>query len=112
MNRSWLLLPLLLLPVGCSGAAGDPYAREYTWHATGDNEANLRAMVSDPRDLVEGRGTDTSLGSEAAPPVNRLLTGTRTPLPLLSASGIATSQTPQQTQPTPQNGVGTGVTTQ
>jgi hypothetical protein len=45
------------------------------------NDGNLRAMVVNPHDLVEGRGEPNALGAEAAPPVKRLFTGKRYPLP-------------------------------
>src|ERR1019366_2014676 len=96
--RGFLFLPVLVLLAGC-GAAGDPYAREGTWHATNDNDANLRAMLEDQRDLLEGRGTTRSLGAEAAPPVDRLFSGTRYPLPDLSASGIGTTAPGAGAQP-------------
>lgn len=80
-----VLAPLTL--AGC-GAAGDPYAREGTWHATGVNDANLRVMLVDPGDLAQGRGADNYLAAEAAPPIHRLFTDARYPLPTESASGI------------------------
>lgn len=106
MVRRSLALLLLLAPAAC-GAAGDPYAREATWHALGDNDANLRAMLVDEHDLVQGRGATTSLGAEAGPPVRLLLSGNRAPLPALSASGVAASTAqPAQPQGAPQSGGG------
>jgi hypothetical protein len=70
---SLLLSPFLLAPFLLAGAAAlcgctDPYQREGTWHATGVNEDNLRALVADPADLergVSGRGTDGQLAAAA-----------------------------------------------
>jgi hypothetical protein len=96
MHRfGWLVVALLA--VGCAYDPYDPYLRPGTWNPTGDNNANLRAMVTNPHDLVEGTGQGTSAGAEAAPPVTRLLAGKRYPLPQLNASGInvVTEQPPQ-----------------
>jgi hypothetical protein len=51
-------------------------------------------MVVNPRDLVEGVGASTSAGAEAAPPVTRLLSGRRHPLPDVNASMIGTTAEP------------------
>jgi hypothetical protein len=48
------------------------------------NDANLRAMVANPRDLIAGSGESTSLGAQASPAVSRLFSGKRTPLPALN----------------------------
>lgn len=86
---------LLLLLAGCDGnpLTGDPMRQPGTWAPTADNDANLRVMVADPRDLVAGRGEPTSPGSEAAPPVHLLLSGKRAPLPSTSASAIGDTST-------------------
>lgn len=74
------LLPLLL--AGCAGnpLTGDPMDQPGTWAPSGDNDANLRAMLADPADLLAGVGTPNSLGVEAAPAVGALLSGKRAPL--------------------------------
>ena len=75
----------------------DPYQRPGTYNPTGVNDANLRVMVANPHDLVEGTGTGASTGAEAAPPVARVLAGKRYPLPNLNAAEIDVfSQTPLQ----------------
>ena len=99
MTRLLWLLPLL---AGCAGNpfSGDPMQRPGTWAATGDNDANLHAMIADPHDLQAGAELPAaSLGVEAAPAVGRLLTGRLLPLldeptsPLgASSSGAGASQ--------------------
>ena len=88
----------LVLVSGCSYDPFDPFQRPGTWVPDGANNANLRAMVVNPHDLVEGQGERVSTGAEAAPPVTRLLTGKRYPLPNLNAADIAVVN---QQQPAP-----------
>jgi hypothetical protein len=92
----WLMGAVLLS--GCAYDLTDPYQRPGTYRPTGDNDANLRVMVSNPADLMEGTGSATALGSEAAPPVARLLAGKRYPLPDLNAAtvNVTNEQAPQQ----------------
>ncbi len=95
--------PLLLAVVSSLVLAGcdqmqEPYNRPFTWAPTGVNEANLRSMIDDPRDLSAGKTASGSLSVEAVPPVARLLSGQRAPLSTESASGIGSSTT---TAPTP-----------
>src|SRR3954465_14811766 len=82
----WLVVALLV--AGCAYDPYDPYLRPGTWNPTGVNDANLRAMVANPHDLVEGTGQGASSGAEAAPPVARVLAGKRYPLPKLNAADI------------------------
>lgn len=69
--------------------------RPGTWNVPpgtlGSNDANLRAMIVDPRDLTEGAAADGSEGTEAATPVRKLMTGRRPPLPDLNASTLEQS---------------------
>jgi hypothetical protein len=81
----WLIGALLV--AGCSYLT-DPYQRPGTYNPTGVNDANLRAMVANPHDLVEGEGAGSSIGAVAAPPVARVLAGKRYPLPSLNAASI------------------------
>jgi hypothetical protein len=90
MIRCCCLIALLLVSA-CGYDLGNPIARPGTWKPLGDNTANLRTMVADPHDLVVGRGEDPSLATEAAAPVQRVLTGKRYKLPEESASGISVS---------------------
>jgi hypothetical protein len=98
MHRiGWLMVALFV--VGCAPDASDPYQRPGTWNPTGDNAANLRVMVSNPHDLVEGAGQGASAGAEAAPPVARVLAGKRYPLPGLNAADINIIAPQQQQGP-------------
>ena len=80
----WLAL---LLPAGC--AAEDPLTREGTWQPTGANEANLRAMIADPQDLVTGVADRRADGSVVAAAVARYRAGKLKSLPDASASKIS-----------------------
>ena len=97
MHRSCCLILLLL-----GACATDPMDRPGTWNASQmqANDANLRAMAADPRDLVQGRDAGpTSAAAEAGPPVRRLLSGKRYPLPVLNASPITIAPDSGQSQP-------------
>lgn len=99
-RRYWFVLLLLPLQVSC--AHQDPFQRPYTWNASADdNDANLRAMIVNPADLQQGRGTDTSLAAAAAAPVKRLLSGHRYPLP---QSDVLDVQLTGQSSPQGQGG--------
>lgn len=60
-----------LVLTGCT-AMNDPWDREGAWRPTRANDANLRAMVADPADLIAGRGTDRRVGPGPADAVDRL----------------------------------------
>jgi hypothetical protein len=96
-HSGWLIITMLV--TGCSPGTFDPSQRAGTWMPAGDNDVNLRAMVANPHDLVEGAGQSTSAGASAAPPVARLLAGKRYPLPSLNASTIGGSSEPPQQGP-------------
>jgi hypothetical protein len=92
---NWLMVAVLA--TGCSSYdLTDPYKRPGTYNPTGVNDANLRTMVANPHDLVEGTGQGTSSGAEAAPPVARLLAGKRYPLPDLNAASVNVVSEPTQ----------------
>ena len=99
----WLVSAVLLS--GCAYDLTDPYQRPGTYRPLGDNDANLRVMVANPADLVEGTGSPSALGSEAGPPVARLLAGKRYPLPDLNAATVSVSN-----EPTPQGAANPGTT--
>ena len=80
----WLAL---LLPAGC--AAEDPLTREGLWQPTGANEANLRAMIADPGDLVTGAADQRADGSIVAAAVARYRAGKLKDLPDASASRVS-----------------------
>ncbi|MGA9014315.1 MAG: hypothetical protein WB509_17625 [Acetobacteraceae bacterium] len=96
MHRiAWLIGALIVS--GCTTSdLTDPYARPGTYNPTGVNDANLRTMVVNPHDLVEGTGQNTSTGAVAAPPVARLLAGKRYPLPDLNAASVNIVSEPAQ----------------
>jgi len=83
----WLVTALLL--AGCTYDLSDPYQRPGTYRPSNANDANLRVMVTNPADLVEGTGPGPAIGAEAAPPVARLLAGKRYPLPDLNAASVS-----------------------
>jgi hypothetical protein len=95
MPRVGCMVILILL-----AACTDPMDRPGTWKpSTKSNDANLRVMVADPHDLVEGKGHEGSSGAEAAPAVARLLTGRRYPLPSENTSDVQSA--PQSAPPPP-----------
>lgn len=81
------VLVLAALVGGC-GAAFDPYQAEGRWRPTGANEANLRMMLVEPRDVVAGRGTTTADGHLAAAAVERLREDRVRELPAQRGTGL------------------------
>ena len=98
--RRWFCLLLLLATAGCT--PDYPMDKPGTWRLgeVSANDANLRVMIVNPHDLQAGAGESTTLGSEAAPPIRRLLTGKRYPLPASNVLQINASGAPPQ-QPAP-----------
>jgi type IV pilus biogenesis protein CpaD/CtpE len=84
MLRQQLLCTLVLVLAGCD--ATDPYLRQGTWRPNDANEANLRAMVVSPSDLVRGVSSSEGNGRQAAAALDRLRNDKPRPLP---DSGIA-----------------------
>jgi hypothetical protein len=88
--RTRLIAGLLLsasVLAGCTSPPwSDPFERPGTWHPSGVNEANLRAMVQNPADLERGQAARADLGAEAVPPIDRLMRGQRRPLPQVDSS--------------------------
>jgi type IV pilus biogenesis protein CpaD/CtpE len=93
--RSAVLLALLAL----SACTQDPFDKPGTWSLPpntasgmgGANDANLRAMIIDPRDLTAGTGEQNSAGTAASIPVQRLIAGRRAPLPQSGISDVRIS---------------------
>jgi hypothetical protein len=83
---------LALCVASCT--ATDPLNRIGLWRPNGSNEQNLRVMVVDQRDLLQGRGETGSDGADASAAIQRLRTGK---LRDISAQGTQTglSGTPQ-----------------
>jgi hypothetical protein len=99
--RSAYLLAVLGLLAACT--PDHPFDKPGTWSLgthSSVNDTNLRSMVADPQDLTWGAGARGSLGAEAGPPVGRLLSGHRFPLPqsdLTQLQGVGVEQ-PQMPQ--------------
>ncbi len=87
-----LCVCLLAGAVALAGCT-DPYARPGTWHAGAVNDANLRAMVADPADLLWGASQPGTDGRLAAAAVERLRSGQVIPMPDESLTRIGTSDT-------------------
>lgn len=74
---------------GCAAGEEDPFKRANTWAPTGVNEANLRAHIVNPNDLVVGqsaRGGHAILANAAA---TRLLSDRVKQLAKVTTSGLA-----------------------
>lgn len=68
--RATALLLLLISLAGCKQT--DPYMREGVWRPNGANDANLRAMVAVPSDLVVAAPANPADGGMAAAALDRL----------------------------------------
>jgi type IV pilus biogenesis protein CpaD/CtpE len=89
------VLALGCLLAGC--AELDPYQRPGVWRPLGANAANLRAMVSDPRDLEYGRASGPSPGDIGAAAVARLRADAVRRLPASATAQMkATDTSPAQ----------------
>jgi hypothetical protein len=84
MTRSTALLLLLVGLAACNQI--DPYTRPGNWRPNGANDANLRAMVAVPADLVVATPASPADGQQAAAAVDRLRHDTVRALP---DSGLA-----------------------
>ena len=84
MLRRQLLCIVVLSLTGCD--ATDPYLKQGTWRPNGANDANLRAMVVSPSDLVRGVDSSQGDGRQAAAALDRLRNDKPRSLP---DSGIA-----------------------
>jgi type IV pilus biogenesis protein CpaD/CtpE len=76
--RQLLCVIVLLFLVGCDAA--DPYLRDGVWRPNGANEADLRAMVASPSDLVRGVASHGD-GQQAAAALDRYRNDKVRPLP-------------------------------
>ncbi len=84
-----ILITALLLPVAGCGAAGDVYERPGVWRPVGSNDANLRAMIADPDDLVTGVADPRADGQVVAAAVARYRAGKVKDLVDASVSKVA-----------------------
>ena len=92
----------VLLPLGaCS--PDYPMDKPGTWSlppgALGSNDANLRVMLVNPQDLTAGQAEDGSPSYAAVPPVQRLVSGRRPPLP--DINGVPLGSAGGQTMASP-----------
>jgi type IV pilus biogenesis protein CpaD/CtpE len=76
--RQFLCVVVLGFLAGCD--ATDPYLRNGVWRPNNSNEANLRAMVVSPSDLVRGVPS-TGDGQQAAAALDRYRNDKVRPLP-------------------------------
>jgi hypothetical protein len=80
-------LGLLLILAVASGCALDPYTRDGVWRPSAVNDANLRAMIADPRDLQQGASEPGADGASAAAAIQRLREDRVRPLPAVGVTG-------------------------
>ena len=92
--RRFTCLALLFGVAGCAGL-NDPYQRTGTWRPQNVNDANIAAMVANPRHLEYGVGDEASPGALSAAAVRRLLTDHVKPLPTTSLGPVAATQDQQ-----------------
>jgi hypothetical protein len=78
---------------GCAGH-DDPFEREGTWRIEHVNDANIAAMASDKRDLVQGVDDPNSPAVLSAQAVRRLLTDHVKPLPSTEIGPASTQSAP------------------
>jgi hypothetical protein len=95
---------LLMLLTAAACSPDYPMDKAGTWRIpeVSSNDANLRTLVANPRDLTAGVGDRRTLAAEAGPPVRRLLTGRRYPLPasnVLQVEMVGQPQVPAQEGP-------------
>ena len=83
-GRLTLAAALLVMLAGCEER--DPLRRTDVWYPTGDNAANIAAMVANPNDLIRGHGARGTDGTEAAMAVERLWQGKTKDLPQVNDS--------------------------
>ena len=100
------LLCTLLLLAACESP--DPMLKPHTWSlppaGLDANNENLRTMLVNPNDLLAGASAEGSTGSLAGPPVQRLISGRRYPLPA-AVGDVLTAPNTQQ----PPGGQGAGL---
>ena len=79
MRAAATMLLLALALAGCADT--DPYERPGVWRPNGANDANLRAMVAVPSDLVQGVPDAPGDGQQAALALDRARRDRVRPLP-------------------------------
>lgn len=81
----------LLALAGCGSIPSDQFERPGTWQPTGVNDANLRAMLVNPNDMVVGQAAHGHSAIIANAAVTRVLTDKVKPLPKVSTGSAAGS---------------------
>jgi hypothetical protein len=106
MMRPTALLLLLLVVAGCDQL--DPYQRAGMWRPNGANDADLRAMVAVPADLVMARPAAPANGGLAVEALDRLRQDRVRPLPDSAVAQVQpiTSAPPAQPAAAPASGTG------
>jgi hypothetical protein len=99
-------LLLLLVLAGCKQT--DPYLRQGVWRPNGANEANLRAMVVVPSELVSAAPAAPADGGLSATALNRLRHDQVRRLPDTGVAQVVPVGNGQSTQPLPAAPAGTG----
>jgi hypothetical protein len=79
----------LVALAGCAEIPSDQFDRPGTWQPTGVNDANLRAMLVNPNDMVVGQAARGSSGILANASVTRVLTDNVKPLPRVTTGSNA-----------------------
>ncbi|MBL6457165.1 hypothetical protein JMJ55_17655 [Belnapia sp. T6] len=93
-------LLLVLLPL----AACNDFDRPGTWRATGANDANLKAMLAEPRHAIAGAAARTERGQPGSQAIRLLETDRRRPLPDSRAAKVGMA--PPMAPPAPLPGAG------
>lgn len=95
-------MPVLGLVVLLLG--GCDFQRPGTWHASGTNDANLRAMLAEPGHAVQGVAPRAERGQAGSIAIYRLEHGLRQPLPDSRASTVGALAAPTPPAAGPGNG--------
>ena len=86
-----LLFALALAACSNGPMSLDAIPPDSGWQPQGVNAVNLRLMAADPADLVRGHGDPGTLGDEAVPAAERLLSGHSKSLPTSNVSDLTIS---------------------
>lgn len=79
----------LVSVAACGPMTADQFERPNTWQASGVNDANLRAMLVNPNDMVVGQAAQGSSAILQNAAVTRVLTDKVKPLPKVTTGSSA-----------------------